>query len=160
MGFVLLAMNFEDEVWIHSLQVSADSVASFAGCLPPSSIWLVVQRPPPFPPSTIWLVVQRPSPFPVSFLLPVFEFYSKLEIRVSVQHTLYQNCLLPPLQLETMLYFCEESGVCHMQGAVLNVPLVCSDVSRTSVTARVSYAPQLPKPVSWNCITVPIICRD
>ena len=59
-------MNFENKVWIHSLQVSADSVASFAGCLlPPSSIWLVVQRPPSCPPFSVWLVVQR-SPCPPS----------------------------------------------------------------------------------------------
>ena len=151
MGFVLLAMNFENEVWIHSSQVSADSAASFAGCLPPSSIWLVVQRLPPFPPSTIRLVVL--------FLASSFWGLQQTGDK-SVLHTLYQNCLFPPLQLETMLYFCEESGVCHMQGAVLNVPLICSDVSKTSVTARVSYAPQLPKPVSWYCITAPIICRD
>jgi len=53
-------------------------------------------------------------------------------------------CLLP-LQVEVMLYFCEQSGVCHMQGAILDIPLVSSDKTEASVAASVRYTPELPK---------------
>lgn len=54
---------------------------------------------------------------------------------------------LPPFifQVELMLYFCEVSGVCHMQGAVLNIPLKCSDSAASSALTEVLYSPEVPK---------------
>ena len=48
-------------------------------------------------------------------------------------------------QVEVMLYFCEQSGLCHMQGAILDIPLVSSDTTGASAAATVRYTPQLPK---------------
>ena len=73
MGFVLLAMNFENEVWIHSLQVSAGSVASFAGCLPPSSIWLVRPKAASFP--SLHHLIGRSKAFPFSSLFLASSFW-------------------------------------------------------------------------------------
>lgn len=67
--------------------------------------------------------------------------------KVESQSTLL--CLLP-FQVEVMLYFCEQSGVCHMQGAILDIPLVSSDKTEASVAASVCYTPELPKVDIWD----------
>ena len=45
------------------------------------------------------------------------------------------------------MYFCEDSGVCHMKGAVLDIPMLCSDTALKTgeTTTTVSYSPELPK---------------
>jgi hypothetical protein len=50
------------------------------------------------------------------------------------------------VQIELLVYFCEASGVCHMQGALLAIPLVPSP-SPPSTPSQVTlhYSPQLPK---------------
>ena len=57
-------------------------------------------------------------------------------------------CPVPPspvFQVELMLYFCEASGVCHMQGAVLNIPLKCSDTAASPALTEILYCPEVPK---------------
>lgn len=46
-------------------------------------------------------------------------------------------------QVEAASYFCEDSGVCHMQGAVLTVPLVCDKSCDTHVTSSITYQPSI-----------------
>lgn len=48
------------------------------------------------------------------------------------------------LQVEVLLYYCEDSGLCHMKGAVLHIPLVFSSTAG-DLTATISYSPELPR---------------
>ena len=51
----------------------------------------------------------------------------------------------PPPQVEMLLYFCESAtGVCHMQGVILTIPLSPSPTS-SAVETTVHYTPELPK---------------
>jgi hypothetical protein len=50
----------------------------------------------------------------------------------------------PAIQVELLLYFCEPSGVCHMQGALLNIPLRPTDSAPNPSLATVHFAPELP----------------
>ncbi len=50
-------------------------------------------------------------------------------------HTSHSLASAPPSsQVEVDVYFCEESGVCHMQEAVLSVPLQASETAQRVVT--------------------------
>ncbi len=47
------------------------------------------------------------------------------------------------IQIEAACYYCDESGVCHMSGAVLTVPLSCDQSCEQKVQALLSYQPEL-----------------
>ena len=47
------------------------------------------------------------------------------------------------LQVEAVCYFCEESGVCHMQGAVLTIPLICAESCEAEITKSLTYQPAM-----------------
>ena len=46
-------------------------------------------------------------------------------------------------QVEAACYFCEDSGVCHMQGAVLTVPLVVDKSCDSHVISSITYQPSI-----------------
>ena len=59
--------------------------------------------------------------------------------------SLSSSLLSSPLsQVELLLYFCESSGVCHMQGVILNIPLRPSDSAPNPALATLHFAPELP----------------